>query len=88
MSTGGPPLRYGFQGVTYDTDHAILPGCTVELHAQSDGSLIASVLSSDVGFYRLGIPNGSASPTFWLRSYLAGNPNRSGTTDLLVGAWF
>lgn len=74
---------YAITGITKDETGAVLPNCTLVLLRTSDNSVAALGTSDASGAYRLAA---SPSVTHRLDAYLAGSPDRAGSTvNTLVG---
>ena len=64
-------------GVTRDSAGAALGGCTVDLFRQDDNRWQARTVSDGSGNYSFTVMNGTP---WFIREYLAGVPDRAGTT--------
>lgn len=71
--------QFKIAGVTKDSSGNALGGCTVKAYRQSDDSCAASTTSDNNGNYVLMLA--SSVEYYYLRFYLAGSPDRAGTTQ-------
>lgn len=69
---------FTISGTSRDNTGAALGGCEVQVF---DGSnvFVGQVISDGSGAWSLSVPTNSGP--FWARYYLAGSPNRAGSTD-------
>lgn len=71
--------EFGFIGISRDSTGTALGGCTVKLYRETDDALMETTTSDANGNYRFK----SAAPvgvTYYVRWYLAGSPDRAGTS--------
>ena len=73
----GTSWRKMITGTTRDSAGAALGGVTVQLFNTSTGLLVQTVVSDAGGWFSIGDPNAVAC---FMDGYLAGAPDRSGTT--------
>lgn len=73
-----PPTQFGFVGITRDSTGGALGGCTVKLYRERDDFAVETTVSDANGNYRL--TTASTIETYYVRWYLAGSPDRAGTS--------
>lgn len=73
-----PPTQFGFVGISRDSTGAALGNCTVKLYRERDDAVVETTISDANGNYSF--KTASTIETYYARWYLAGSPDRAGTS--------
>lgn len=76
--TPGDQTMKLISGTTVDSNGALLPNCTVNVHRTSDGLLAATTTSNGNSYFETYVPDTS---NYYIVSFLAGSPDVAGATD-------